>query len=309
MGSKRNKPREQHYVPRVYLKQFQIDDVANRSFVYCRDLGNPYNIKVQRVGLNDRVFKLRNYYNDRRLTDPFLIERVMGTDIEPTYDNIMQAIKQEGVLSAAIREDIVVWLFFTQFRAPHIRDNAERIMRFIIDSTNEYNKHRPDQDEQMVIAKYISQTAREVQLNCFSSSDQTSELAKSHIETLNSKHWKILKSFPEFPFWANDNPGFSPNQHERFASDQPFHPVMELNAHSIIYFVLSPQYCLEIRPFFQGTPLDLCAINMDIKYEQADLEYIDYINEGVFYTRHRLLISNKRTLLERKIKMRPRATI
>ena len=307
-SNRKTKPKEQHYIPRVYLKQFQIDLETNKGFVYCCDLSNPYRTKIQRLGLNDRLFKLRNYYNDSRLADPFLIERVLGADIEPTYSTIMQAVGKEGLLPTEIRENIIGWLYFTQCRAPYLRDNAKRMLRFIVETTNQYNKHQPDQLEQKAIAEYINQTAREVQLNCFSSSEDTDELLMTYIETLNAKHWKILKSLPDFPFWTNDNPGFSPNQSGRFVVYQPFHPVMELNGRSIIYFVLSPQYCLEIRPFFQGTPLDLCAMNMDIRYEQADLEYINYINEGVFHTRYKLLISSNRNLLERKIKVKSQTT-
>jgi hypothetical protein len=287
MNSKKNKPKEQHYIPRVYLKQFQIDLETNKGFVYCCDLSDPHQCKVQRLGLNDRLFKLRKYYNDSRLADPFCIERVLGTDIEPTYHSIMQVIGNEEPLSTEIRENIVGWLYFTQCRAPYLRDNAKRMMRFIVETTNDYNKHQPDQLEQRTIAKYIDETAKEVQLDCFSASKHTDELLTTHIETLNAKHWKILKSLPDLPFWTNDNPGFSPNQSEKFVLDHPFHPVMELNGRSIIYFVLSPQYCLEIRPFFQGTPLELCAMNMDIQYVQADPEYINYINKGVFHTKYK----------------------
>lgn len=30
-----SKKNEQHYIPRVYLKWFQIDDEKNKNFVYC----------------------------------------------------------------------------------------------------------------------------------------------------------------------------------------------------------------------------------------------------------------------------------
>jgi hypothetical protein len=296
-SNRKNKPREQHHSPRVYLKQFEIDQGANKSFVYCRDFSNPYNTKVKRIGLNDRMFKSRNFYNDRRLSDPFIIERLFSTDVEPTYEGIMNTIKREEHLSVSIREDILSWLFFTQQRSPFLRKNIKDMIRFVIDTTNQYHKRQLNGEEKQLVEKYIDQSAREIQLDGFCTSEDTDKMLMTYIETLNAKHWKILKSPRNLPFLTNDNPGFSPNVHPKFAAYRPFHPVMELNHSSIIYFVFSPQYCLEIRPFFDGTPLDICAMNMDIKYEQAAPDYIGLINEGVFHTKYKLLISNVRTML------------
>jgi Protein of unknown function (DUF4238) len=296
-SNRKTKPREQHHIPRVYLKQFEIDQGANKSFVYCRDFSNPYNTKVQRIGLNDRMFKLRNFYNDRRLFDPFIIERLLSTDVEPTYEGIMNTIKREEPLSVSIREDIMSWLFFTQQRSPFLRKNTKDIIRFVIDTTTQYHKRHLNGEEKQLVEKYIDQSAREIQLNGFCSSEDTDKMLMTYIETLNAKHWKILKSPQNLQFLTNDNPGFSPNLHPKFAAYRPFHPVMELNHSSIIYFVFSPQYCLEIRPFFDGTPLDICAMNMDIKYEQVAPDYIGLINEGVFYTKYKLVITNVRTML------------
>lgn len=89
---------------------------------------------------------------------------------------------------------------------------------------------------------------------------------------------------------------------KRFANERPYHHIFELNANSFIYFPLSPKYCLEISPFFEGTPLDICALTMKIEYEQASLELVEYINRGVFYTKSKILISKNRETLERCIR-------
>ncbi len=131
---------------------------------------------------------------------------------------------------------------------------------------------------------------------------QAQNLLELHFQTLNAKHWRILKSYPDFPFWTNDNPGFSPNTNPMFARDNPFHQVIELNASSIIYYVLTPKYCIEISPFEEGTPLTICALNMEIKFEQATPELVDYINQGVFYSLYKLIISNSKKMLDTCIK-------
>ncbi|MEO6721910.1 MAG: DUF4238 domain-containing protein [Ferruginibacter sp.] len=297
---------EQHYIPRVYLKWFQIDEAENKSFVYCIDFSNKFNTKVQRKGLNDTIFKQKKFYNDNRLVDPFAIEDALGKEFEPKYDGIIKAIELETSPSTQTVEDLMTWLYISKLRSPYFRSNTERVLDKVISITNAYNRHVPSEEEKSEIDTYIKRKSREVHLNSFSDMKEAQILLELHFQTLNVKHWRILKSRPEFPFWTNDNPGFSPNLNPMFAKDNPFHQLMELNGNSIILYVLTPKYCLEITPFQEGTPLDICALNMKIKFEQASLELIDYINQGVFYSRYKLIISNSKGLLETCIKIKPK---
>ena len=86
------KPVEQHYIPKAYLRHFQIDNDKNKSFVYCIDFSNQYKKGVQRLGINDKVFKFPKYYNDNRLEDPFALEKVFAKEVEPYYDKIIKAL-------------------------------------------------------------------------------------------------------------------------------------------------------------------------------------------------------------------------
>lgn len=297
-----NKKIQQHYIPRVYLKYFQIDDSANKSFVYCIDFSNKYNLKPQRKGLNDKVFKEEKFYNDRRLVDPFAIEDILATEFEAKYDNIINTISKEISPPKEIVEDMMSWLYISKTRSPYHRVNAKRVLKWFIRINNQYNGYIPNEDEQKEIEKYANRASREIHLNAFLDDDKADNLIKLYIETLNAKHWRILKSQPDFPFWTNDNPGFSPNLDPLFAKDFPFHRVMELNGNSIIFFVLTPKYCIEITPFTEGTPLTVCALNMNIKFEYASPTLIEFINRGVFYSKHKLLISNSKRLLEHYMK-------
>lgn len=293
---------QQHYVPRVYLKHFQIDDDTNKSFVYCIDFSNKYNSKPKRKGINDKVFKEKKFYNDPRLVNPFAIEDALAEEFEPKYENIITAISKEISPSKETVEDLMIWLYISKMRSPYHRANTKRLLEWYIDITNKYKGHQPNENEKKEIENYITKTSSAVHLNSFSDMTQAEELVKLHIETLNAKHWRILISQPDFPFWTNDNPGFSPNVHPLFAKDFPFHQVMELNSNSIIFYVLTPKYCIEITPFQEGTPLTICALNMDIKFEEASPALIDFINRGVFYSRYKLLISNSKQSLDKCVK-------
>jgi len=297
-----SKPNLQHYIPKTYLRQFQIDSVHNKSFVYCIDFTNKYKRQVQRLGINDKVFKLRKYYNDHNLEDPYSLERIFAEEIEPKYPSIIHEIGKEEAISASVREDLILWMFVSKMRNPALRQNAGRVMERIIYFTNQYKKIYPTPDQQEVINEYVRKSAKEIQLRTFLESEKLKKIYELHFETLASKHWKILKSTEIFPFWTNDNPGFSPNLHPKFSAHTPFHNIMELNSQSVIYYVLSPKYCLEIRPFLEETSMDICGLNMEIKFEDAALEYIEIINQGVFHTRHKLMISNFKTYLNKCIK-------
>ncbi len=292
---------EQHYIPRVYLKHFQIDDTTNKSRVFCIDFSNKYDFKIEKKGINDKVFKERKFYSDNRLIDPLAIENVLGRDFEPKYENIIKNIELEITLSAETIEDLMTWLYISKLRSPYFRVNSERILERIISITNAYKGHVPSEEEKMKVEKYIKKTSKEIHLNSFSDVPQVKELLELHFQTLNTKHWRILKSYPDFPFWTNDNPGFSPNTNPMFVRDKPFHQVMELNANSTIFYVLTPKYCIEMTPF-----QDVATLNMDITFEQATPQLIAYVNQGVFYSRYKLLISNSKKLLDHYIKFKPK---
>ncbi len=293
---------EQHIIPRVYLKHFQIDEAENKSFVYSIDFSNPYNQKPQRKGLNDSVFKAKKYYNDHRLADPFSIEDVLGSGFEPMYEEIIKEIRKEQPLSRKTVEDLMIWLYISKLRSPFLRKNNEQFMRWYRDIKNGLGKRTLTAEEMIQSEDYIRTKAKEIHLNSFSDLDQANEMMKTHFNVINAKYWRVLKSLPGLPFCTNDNPGFSPNLHPVFAKDKPFHHVMELNSSSIIYYVLTPEYCLEISPFFEGTPLTVCAMNMEPKFEPAELELIEFINQGVFYSKIKLLISNSKTALDKYLK-------
>lgn len=289
------KKKEQHIVPRTYLKHWRITD--NQNFVYGVDFSNKYKKGVQTFGLNDKVFKENKYYNDNSFENPYIIEDILGKDIEPDYEIIMNEIKSEQNLSIPVREKIIQWLYFSKMRSPYIRNNTERISNFMFKTIEKLNKSNYNQEIEHQIEIYSKEFAKKVQLSAFSDVNQAEKLLSLYAETLNSKHWTIIKSIPEFEFWTNDNPGFSPNTIDHLAKSKPYHPVMELNESSIVIYPLSPKYCLIISPFKKGTPLNICALNMDIEYNEATPELIDYINKGVFYTRNKIIIGTNKEIL------------
>lgn len=297
--SKRNKPKKQHIVPVTYLKQFHTGDGKS---VYCFDFSDPQRQYVQKIHFGDKKFKIKNFYTDVRLENRYAIEEFFAKNVEPLYPGIIKAVNEESQLSNDEKGGIIVWIFTSNLRKVTSRLNYERISKWLFETMSKYKKEEIDHDH---LARRSQKIAKEAQLNPFSDPEQSKELMLLFERTLALKQWRILKTTNNNPFWTNDSPVFSPNVHPMFQKDVPYHAGAELNANSWVYFVLSPLYCLEISPFVVGTPLDATLWNMSVPYENAFPNEIEFINMGVFYTRHKMVISNNKQSLELRIKRKP----
>jgi len=294
----KQKPKKQHIVPITYLKQFHIGD--NKS-IYCIDFEDPYRQFVQKIGFNDRRVKIKNFYTDNRLENPFAIEEYFAKEVEPLYPKIMDVINQEKQLSNDLRGAIILWIYICDLRKPAKRDNYEDILKWSAEIVAKYKKETLDVSE---LRNHAKKLAKEIQLNPFSDHTQGKSLFDLFVNTLANKQWIILKSTSDNPFFTNDNPVFSPNLHPMFRKTVPYHIGAELNSQSYVYFILSPTYCLEISPFIEGTPFETNLFNMNIPYLNATHQGVDFINQGVHYTRNKLMISNSKDALEARIKFR-----
>lgn len=133
MGKRNKRKDEQHIVPRTYLKHWRIG--SEKNFVYGIDFSDKYKKGVQTFGLSDKVFKRRRYYNDGSFPNPYIIEDVLGQDIEPEYENIMSEVNKEQNLSYSIRGKLIQWLYVSKMRSPYMRDSTEGMANFISKST------------------------------------------------------------------------------------------------------------------------------------------------------------------------------
>lgn len=301
-----SRPKHQHYVPKVYLRQFLENNGSGGSYVWCYDFSNKFESRPRRLGIDDKVFTEVDYYTDSRYTDPLVFERSLLAGFhEPTYVDIMRDVLREQMTPATV-EALMNWLSLSKSRSPIMRELPRYWMESYYRIAHKMQGIALDDAEQQRLKEHIEATAKRAQLDSMSDSEQAIERMQDHIATLNAKQWRVLRSHPDMPFWTNDNPGFSPNMHPAFAVDRPFHHTMELNAGSEIYYVLSPKYCLEITPFFAGTPLTVCALNMEIPFEDATPMMVDFVNQGVYHTRHKLLIADRKKIFDRCLRVEKR---
>lgn len=291
MTTKHNKKTKQHIVPVTYLKHWKISH--DESFVFGIDFKNKYNKRIQKLGLKNKIFTEKNFYNDSYFEDPYAIEDLLGENIEPIYDKIMKEVFEERNLSQDIIGEIIAWLHYSYIRCSSIRENLEEKLNYMTVLVSKLNGLK---EAKIGYEKFNKKFARDSHLGLFRDTERSKGIA-----ILLFKQWRILKSDPLLEFWTNDSPGFSPNLIQKFASDGPYHSIMQMNPESIVYYPLSPKYCLEIKPYDES----ILASNKEqiVKYEQASFELIEYINKGTLFTTNKVLVSKSKKSLELCVKM------
>ncbi|MFZ7115658.1 MAG: DUF4238 domain-containing protein [Bacteroidota bacterium] len=287
---------KQHYIPKTYLRQFATDSYKN--FVYCIDLMDDYRKFPRKLGMNDTVFIEKNFYTDKRLEDPISIENVLGTQIEPQYNSIIEAIEKRD-FQKDFCEKLITWLMFSKMRSPVYRHMSREHHEFLSDWFYRMNKITVTEEQKIIDKKYIESISKNGHLDMFADTESAKEHFKLFQETLYNKTWGFLTPPDGVEFWTNDNPGFSVNTNPMFAKDKPFHPIIELNNHSIIYYELTPKFCLELTPPTTPNKKSATGYYLDFVLGQATPEKYNLIMQGVVNTRYKLYISNTKESLER----------
>jgi hypothetical protein len=146
---------------------------------------------------------------------------------------------------------------------------------------------------------YVKEISKEIHLSSFIDEKQFNILYETYVFSLLFKDWCILKSTDDVQFLTNDNPGFSIDARKIINGSLRYSKTLIMEESSLIYFVLTPKYCLEIRPYESTSP---SIFDKKIRYEHASIEKINFINNGVFETKFTTLIANSKEQLNQYIK-------
>lgn len=151
MDPNRSRKDNQHIVPRTYIKYWKI--AKEKNFVYGIDFSDKYKKRVQEFGLNHKVFKERKYYCNPSFSNPYIIEDLLGNEIEPCYDEIMDEVTREINLSFGIREKVIQWLYYSKMRSPFIRNNTARMVSFLYNTSLCLNKESLSNEEKKELVR------------------------------------------------------------------------------------------------------------------------------------------------------------
>lgn len=268
--------------------------------MYGINFGDKYKKLVRPFGLEDQVFKRTNYYDNNYSKYPKFIEiDILSREVEPYYDKIMSVVGSHEPLTEDLLQTIALWILFSDLRKPSYRNDAQRISEFTLKTISFQRYGSRTQELDKTIESVSVQMGKKSQLYGLSNPKMLKNLMDLFLRILCTKRWRFLKAVEGFTFWTNDSPGFSVNTNPLTNTKTPYFDCLEMNKNSINYYPLSPYLCLEISPYPEsGEEGNLGAYG----YSQANLELMNFINDGVVATHNQMVIANNKEELEKHIK-------
>jgi hypothetical protein len=190
-------------------------------------------------------------------------------------------------------------MFVSKMRSPYHREKIKDQMIWFLENRRKLMTPNETIPKESDIISYVNEVSREIHLSSFIDKEQFNQLYEIYVFSLLFKDWCILKSTDNAQFLTNDNPGFSIDARKMIDSNLRYSKTLIMEESSLIYFVLTPKYCLEIRPYENNPP---SIYNKKVRYEEASIEKINLINYGVFETKFTALIANSKEQLNQYIK-------
>ncbi|MGN6417826.1 MAG: DUF4238 domain-containing protein [Pseudobacter sp.] len=293
-------PVKQHLVPKAYLKHFVINplDPEMRSMVwhgYKTDHGS----RVEKVSINADKLKMANFYTmPEDLEDPYWVERTFSNVIEPQYGMIMGELGKEEAFTVEWKATMLGWLFYSKYRNITFRKSIESFLKWYHVGTTFSSSMT--EEERVALKQDIeanaAESAKRMQIETFENAELISEFQAA----IGSKEWIILKSRKGKSFITSDEPGFSINEY--IGDPANLNSLFAGNVAASNYFPFSPRYCLLIKPYEMGTPLDWNVWSRDPQIVIASGADIDYINACTCRTRAKYIFSQSKEVVQEYLK-------
>lgn len=288
-------PRKQHIVPKTYLKRFSIDpsDRGLRSFVWIKTEVRSKTV-LSKESIDSDKFKVSDFYSVAHEDNPFVVESYFQSEVEPLYNTIMEEVHSETNLSAECRDRLILWLYNIKYRNVYNRENIHRNLQNLVHHTESFRTPFNRLIDPTPSEHQIDFHSKQIHLHALLRQDLLTDFEKG----MATKHWIVLKSRPTLRFITSDNPGFSINIDLGMPDLKSLTSYFATNCAATNYFVLSPNYCVMISAFWNGTPLELNLKNQTIEFTVTNQRHIGFINFCTSATRNRLLIAHDKKLLE-----------
>ena len=244
--------KKQHIVSKTYLKHFS--EKLDGNGLYVIDYEDEFKTGIQKKNSGDKIFWIENYSDTPFFEDKKAIEKMFGSDIESSYNDIISNIEQENPnIGFDVKQELLQWIFYTKLRSPIWENHLEN----------------------------------------FTNYDFFKKQANHFVSSAISMKWTIYKSPKEKYWWTSDNPGFCHNIKEmkvtQKISPKPIYNIVGVD--SVLYYPLSKKYYLNIHPYNKGEDLNLNATNTNVRFKESDLSLLRILNYSTFITKKRLIIA------------------
>lgn len=305
---------DQHYVPKVYLKQFESTRKRLYTLSNSAHKNSPHTKEVTR----SQIGYLPDFYtiNDPSaltrlgLTDKDAIEKDFNARVENQLEKLItKLLSPLRIISLKDAEEILMMFLSLKQRNPVFRKAFES-PQFLAEEFhkrfNEVLEHkttfeeilknegRMNFDEFAEFGRnYIDRVAHDPNTpqvmhaeGIIRHHQQEEEIIKEIANSLLGCDWIIFQSTNQYPFITSDNPGFCLGNNEQVHN-------LHFAESSGFFFPLTPRYTLMIAAHF----VDQAGTVKQIHYRAADPDLVKMINRATFLVSYKRVVSNDENTL------------
>lgn len=299
----------QHYVPRVYLKQFESGRKMLYTLPKTAHKHSPYVKEVSRsqIGYHPDFYTIQNANSLLRLglTDKDAIKKEFNAHVENRFEKLIaRLLSPLQMLSLEAAEEVLLMLLSLKQRNPVFRQafqNPQTILAAFERRFNEVFEHRSTFEEILKREgrtnfdefvqygrNYIQQVAydpntpQDIHTEGIVKLHQHEETAAKEVASaLLGCEWFIFETIPQRPFITSDNPGFCIDNNEQ---------VHNLNFGDTAGFIfpLTPRHILLITAHF----VDQVGSVKQIHHRSAKPDLVEIINRATFMVSYKRVVSN-----------------
>ncbi|CCH02007.1 hypothetical protein FAES_4007 [Fibrella aestuarina BUZ 2] len=290
-----NPPKNQHYLPQVYLKQFVNSQHKLYTLVIKAHARAPQakEASPKSTGCAPDYFTLTSEQSQRRLgiTDPYIVEKRYNAVAENKYGRLIpRLLKKPESITGEEAYNLLFSLLSFKHRNPVHRyavSDPQRMRAAFIHSLDEVNHQRSSiepllKEEGSNWAEFLKDGAKrfetwitdpatplEIQVSNFIRAYEQDGTAIHQVtKSLLTRRWFLLHTAASLPFISSDNPGFCVDWEDQVRN-------LGFNQSKVFFFPLTPRFVLCIRidqtePFISNckrvwsqfaSPVQVAAIN------------------------------------------------
>ena len=268
-----NVTKNQHYIPKFYLKGFCIEGLNSSSFVWCYDKRHAKGQLLKQQKSIKAICTDEFYYKQTRNGDDILEKgfQKIESKIAPIIKNIKERIeRKETPLSEKEKGELAFMVGFFATKIPSFRTSLQKAYQWGIDKTFEYMKSNPTDEKESLLIKDIPEDSIIAESWCS---------LKPMIEMTNLLEKSILTKSFEFllacnsKFVTSDNPVILYENHPNIGIANPL---------SHVFFPLQKDIGLLCKPN-----------SKDMNIKQLAKKEVKKINEKIISKADRYIISDR----------------
>ena len=305
---------DQHYVPRVYLKQFESGRKKLYTLHNSPHKHSPHVKEFTRAQISyiPDFYTINNERTLRRLglSDRDVIEKDFNTRVENRFEKIIAGLLSPlQMLSLEAAEEVLLTLLSLKQRNPVFRrafQSPQTILQAFDRRLEEVFEHRATFEEilkregRMNFDEFVEfgrrhfqqiahdpNTPQDIHTEGMVKLYQNEETAVKEVaNSLLGCEWFIFETTPQRPFITSDNPGFCLDNNEQV------HNLNFANS-SGFFFPLTPRHVLIITAHFTNQVGSV----KQIQHRPTAPDLVELINRATFIVSYKKVLSNDENTL------------